>query len=153
MFLSYLRKLNREEIETYLKCMATVAAIDGHVHEKEREHFTKFMNILELPDNVKIQILDYFNNPPELRVLLPKMKNPYLKMLILQDAYMMAYIDGELHVKESRAIKEIIQLLEIKDHQVGRVEEWAKEGVDWYDKGEKLLKDSVFYQQIYKGPK
>ena len=152
MFLSYLRKLNREEVITYLKCMATIAAIDGRIHEKERERFTKFMNILDLSDDLKVQILDYFNNPPELRTILPKPKNPYLKMLIMQDAYMMAYIDGELHVKESRAIKEIIKLLEIKEHQISRVEEWAIEGVEWQNKGEKLLEDSIFYQQIYKGP-
>jgi uncharacterized tellurite resistance protein B-like protein len=150
MFISYLQKLNREEMITYLKCLATIAAIDGRVHEKEREHFTRFMNVLDLSDDVKVQILDYFNNPPELRPLLKQVSNPHLKMLIMQDAYMMAYIDGEFHVKESRAIKEIIKLLEIKEHQMSRVEEWAKEGVDWYTKGEKLLEDAIFYQRIYK---
>jgi tellurite resistance protein len=149
MFLSYLRKLNREEVVTYLKCMATVAAVDGDVHEKEREYFTTFMNILNLDDTVKVEILDYFNHPPELRSMLPKIKNPHLKMLILQDAYMMAYIDGDFHAKESRAIKDIIKLLEIKENQADRVAEWAKEGVEWHNRGEKLLQDSVFYERIY----
>jgi len=116
MFLTYIRKLNREEVVTYLKCMSTVAAIDGNIHEKEREYFTRLMTILDIPDDTQIEILDYFNNPPELRQMLLNIKNPYLKILILQDAYMMAYVDGDFHKKESKAIEEITRLLEIKEN-------------------------------------
>lgn len=150
MFLAYLQKLNREEVVTYLKSMATIASIDGEIHQKEKEYFTRLMNILSIEDELQVEIMNYFEQPPELRGLLMNIKNPHLKILILQDAYMMAYIDGDFKKVESRAINEIIRILEIKPGMVEKVSAWAKEGVKWQMEGEKLLESSIFYEKIYK---
>jgi hypothetical protein len=70
-------------------------------------------------------------------------------MMILQDAYTMAYIDGDFHKNESKAILEIAKMLGVKEGLLNKVRDWALKGVEWHSQGEKLLQESIFYEKIY----
>jgi uncharacterized tellurite resistance protein B-like protein len=149
MIFSYLQKLNMDELTTYLKCIASIAAVDGKIHQREKDYLLQMLSLLNIPEMERTKVVDSIKNPPDLKVMLKGVKNPHLKVLILQDAYMISYIDGDFHKSESKAISEIIKIFEIKEGLVNRVKDWAMKGIVWQTEGERLLKESIFYERIY----
>lgn len=149
MIPAYLHKLDHGEVTVYLKCVAAIANIDGKIHARERQYFLEILGLISLPDYMKTNLEKELDRPQDIRSLLKNVKNPYLKMMILQDAYTMAYIDGDFDKSESKAILEIAKMLGVKDGLLNKVRDWALKGVEWHSQGEKLLQESIFYEKIY----
>jgi tellurite resistance protein len=149
MIPAYLHKLDHGEVTVYMRCVASIANIDGKIHPRERQYFMQILGLISLPDYMKANLEKELDRPQDIRSLLKDVKNPYLKMMILQDAYTMAYIDGDFHKSESKAILDIGKLLGVKEGLLSKVKDWAIRGVEWHSQGEKLLQESIFYERVY----
>jgi DnaJ-domain-containing protein 1 len=77
-------------------------------------------------------------NPPALGPLLKEITDKKLKNQIIRDAYLMAYIDEEMHPKESDTLRTIANIFKLSEEQVELISRWAAKGQDWRKEGYEL---------------
>ena len=135
MFLYDLKDFGKEDMITYLKAMAAIAASDGKIHETETAYFNHMMELFDIPQASQMFIRQNMKNPPPLGPLLKQIDDPKMKIQILRDAYLMAYADEEMHPDESHALKTMAGIFKLDEEHVKRISEWAKKGYDWRKEG------------------
>jgi uncharacterized membrane protein YebE (DUF533 family) len=139
MLLFDLKDFNKEDMITYLKAMAAIAAIDGTIHDAEMAYFNHMMDLFNVPEYSKMSIRQNLKNPPALGPLLKVVEDDKLQKQIIRDAYLMAYIDEEMKPEESDALGTVCRIFKVDDEQIKKIEQWAKNGYNWRKEGQDLL--------------
>jgi len=138
MLLFDLQEFDKDQMITYLKTMAAIAAADGNIHESETAYFNHMMELFNIPESSRMFIRQNLKNPPKLGPLLKEITDKKLKNQIVRDAYLMAYIDEEMHPNESEALQTIAGIFKLSDEQVELISRWAAKGYDWRKEGYEL---------------
>lgn len=140
MLLLDLQDFSKEDMITYLKTMAAIAAVDGNIHDAEKAYFNHMMELFNIPESSRMFIRQNLKNPQPLGPLLKGVEDPKLKSQIVRDAYLMAYIDEEMHPEESHALNTIAGIFKMDKEQIKLISEWAEYGHEWRKKGYEISK-------------
>jgi len=135
MLLYDLKDFSKDDMTTYLKAMAAIAASDGSIHDTETAYFNHMMELFDIPQASQMFIRNNLKNPPPLGPLLKEIQDPKMKIHVLRDAYLMAYADEEMHPEEKHALKTMAGIFKLGEEDVAKISEWAKRGYDWRKEG------------------
>jgi uncharacterized tellurite resistance protein B-like protein len=138
MLLFDLAEFDKDQMITYLKTMAAIAAADGNIHASETAYFNHMMELFNIPESSRMFIRQNLKNPPALGPLLKELTDRKMKNQIIRDAYLMAYIDEEMHPDESEALNTIVNIFKLDEAQVELISRWAEKGHDWRKEGYSL---------------
>lgn len=109
--------------------LARVIYADGKVTETELEFFSRLSTALNI-QNADIDKLK------DQKVSFDKTTS---SMLFLTQAVQVCYVDGSYDESEKNELIKICQELDISENALEEVEKWVEEGIEWNNRGMKLL--------------
>ena len=127
-------RLNRDERVAMMELLEYLAKADGKVTELHHEVLGQYAELLE----VDISKLDGNLTPEE---LVPQFQSPANRVVVLQEVFRLAHLDGIFTIGEESAILDIASLMGFPMEFVRRVEQWVIDGLEWTLTGEKLIEE------------
>ncbi len=109
--------------------LARVIYADGKVTETELEFFSRLSTALNI-QNADIDKLK------DQKVSFDKTTS---SMFFLTQAIQVCYVDGSYDESEKNELIKICQELDISENALEEVEKWVEEGIEWNNRGMKLL--------------
>lgn len=131
--------LSTDQVLGYLKALAAVAAADGRIDESERHLFEAAMEDYGLPAHARTLVRQCLDNPPLVEPELRRVEDGAVRRVILRDAYLMAYADGEISDAERQRIDRIRAALRLPEDEARAAEAWVKEGLAWLERGDEMV--------------
>lgn len=129
--------LTQEAKINFLKGLIRIGKCDGEQDEKELFFYHQATIAMGIEENEREQIDSAWNDDKKIMVEFKESKE---KMFFFIQAIQLCWIDGHYTEREKQEIREIAQELGITEDAILEVETWVKEGIEWNNKGEKLLK-------------
>jgi tellurite resistance protein len=127
-------RLNRDERMAMMELLAYLAKTDGKITEVNQEVLREYAELLEVdPPEIDSDI-----TPEE---LVPQFQSPASRVVVLQEVFRLANLDGVFTIGEESAIIDIASLMGFPMEFVQRVEQWVLDGLDWTLTGEKLIEE------------
>ena len=99
MFPSSLNQLNLEERKAHAELMVIIASIDGELVQEELMMIESLMGSCMLHPEMRVDIRNMLNNPPEFDKTVDILSETGLK-LALRDGALLSAVDGEYDKKE-----------------------------------------------------
>jgi hypothetical protein len=106
----------------------------------EPEEYILFKNVmlsLQLPEKIQQYFEDLIKLPDNLIDISFDSKKQSL--FFLKEGIQLGYIDGNYDTEEKQVIYKIADKLGISKDSVEKIEKWVLEGMEWVQRGEKLL--------------
>ena len=131
----FAENLTTEEKGAMLRLMAFIVAADGEVKPQEVAY------IDSVASAVSVSATGVFHEIEgvELRTICGEFERDKAKRIVLMEVISSALSDGVMHPTEMEGIKAIASLMEIDSASVDSLVAWARDGIVWRDRGEKLL--------------
>ncbi len=131
--------LTTDQVLLYLKTLAGVAAADGDVSEAERAMFEATMADYGLPEEVRKLIRACFDAPPTVDLELRRLQDAAVRRLLLRDAWLMAYADGNVSEAERLKLTALLEALRLPPAEAAAAEGWVREGLNWIERGDEMV--------------
>jgi uncharacterized tellurite resistance protein B-like protein len=128
-------RLNRDERTAMMELLWYIAKTDGNAPEVYQELLRDYAEILEVDPSE----IDGDLTPEE---LVPQFQNPASRVVVLQEVFRLAQLDGVFTIGEESVILDIASLMGFPMEFVQRVERWVIDGIEWTLNGEKLIDES-----------
>ena len=125
-------RLNRDERMAMMELLAYLAKTDGKITDVNQEVLREYAELL----GVDPADLDGDLTPEE---LVPQFQSPASRVVVLQEVFRLANLDGIFTIGEESAILDIASLMGFPMEFVQRVEKWVLDGLEWTLQGEKLI--------------
>ena len=125
-------RLNRDERVAMMELLAYLAKTDGKLSDVNQEVLREYAELLEIDPGA----IDSDLTPEE---LVPQFQNPASRVVVLQEVFRLANLDGVFTIGEESAILDIASLMGFPMEFVQRVEQWVLDGLEWTLQGEKLI--------------
>ena len=129
-------RLNRDERLAMMELLWYLAKTDGKMPEVYHDLLREYAELLE----VESDDIDGDLTPEE---LVPQFQSPASRVVVLQEVFRLAQLDGIFTIGEESAILDIASLMGFPMEFVQRVEQWVIDGIEWTLTGEKLLDEST----------
>jgi len=130
-----IERLNHDERMAMMELLMYLAKTDGKMPELYHDVLREYAEILE----VDLREIDGDLTPEE---LVPQFQSPSSRVVVLQEVFRLAQLDGIFTIGEESVILDIASLMGFPMDFVQRVEQWVIEGMEWTLRGEQLLEES-----------
>jgi len=110
-----------EETTALIKALVPVAWADGHYADKEKEILTALLDAYEATDAEKTAILEYAKEKRTLEDINVQDLSAGDRRVLLQNAVLMSFADGEQHPAESKLLGELAAKLRIPEAEAKTV--------------------------------
>lgn len=127
-------RLNHEERVAMMELLGCLAKVDGKIPEVYQEVLREYAELMEVdPAEVNTDA-----TPEE---LVPQFQSPASRVVVLQEVFRLAHLDGIFTIGEESAILDIASLMGFPMEFVQRVEKWVLDGMEWNLQGERLIEE------------
>jgi hypothetical protein len=127
-------RLNRDERVAMMELLAYLSKTDGKVSDLYHDVLREYAELLEIdPDEIIGDL-----TPEE---LVPQFQSPASRVVVLQEVFRLAQLDGVFTIGEESAILDIASLMGFPMEFVQRVEQWVIDGIEWTLTGERLIEE------------
>jgi uncharacterized tellurite resistance protein B-like protein len=135
------RILNTKNSRTsFMKGLIYIAKADGKIDESEKQFFTNAMVALELSKEDINSLQEILNNKDNfINVTDLKFDSKKQKLFFFREVIQLCYIDQSYSEREKTLIENIRVKVGISKEDILKIEGWVKEGIEWSQRGEKLL--------------
>lgn len=131
--------LNRNDQINFLKSLIIIAHADGVVDKNENVIIDQYMGVLNLNEFEKKEISESLENPPLIEEVINQFIDNRAKLLLLMEAYNIAYIDNDFSFFEKKTIDKIIKNLNIPIEKAKEIEKWVKKKVKLRKQGLEII--------------
>lgn len=130
-----LERLSQNEQRALMELLLYLAKADGRVDEIEREVIENYTGIVD----IRLDTLNGNLTPDE---LVPQFQSPASRVVVLQELFRLAHLDGLFDPDEQDVVLEIADMMNIPDEFLEKIERWVIDGLRWVWRGEELLDDA-----------
>lgn len=138
MFPSSLNQLNLEERKAHAELMVIIASIDGELVQEELMMIESLMGSCMLHPEMRVDIRNMLNNPPEFDKTVSVLSETGLK-LALRDGALLSAVDGEYDKKELRILSAIAKKAGVEKETMSKLFEWVEHTWNLYNECESIL--------------
>lgn len=138
MFPGSLNQLNLEERKAHAELMVIIASIDGELVQEELMMIESLMGSCMLHPEIRVDIRNMLNNPPEIENTISALSETGLK-LALRDGALLSAVDGEYDKKELRILSSIAKEADIDKDTMSKLFEWVEKTWNIYNDCESIL--------------
>lgn len=138
MFPSSLNQLNLEERKAHAELMVIIASIDGELVQEELMMIESLMGSCMLHPEMRVDIRNMLNNPPEFDKTVSVLSETGLK-LALRDGALLSAVDGEYDKKELRILSAIAKKAGVEKETMSKLFEWVEHTLNLYNECESIL--------------
>jgi len=118
--------------------MVIIASIDGALVQEELMLIESIMGSSMLHPEMRVDIRNMLNNPPEFEKTISFLSETGLK-LALRDGALLSAVDGEYDKKELRILSSIAKHAGVEKDTMSKLFEWVEEIWKSYNNGESIL--------------
>jgi len=138
LFPGSLNQLNLEERKAHAELMVIIASIDGELVQEELMMIESLMGSCMLHPEIRVDIRNMLNNPPEFEKTVSVLSKTGLK-LALRDGTLLSAVDGEYDKKELRILSSIAKKADIDEGTMSKLFEWVEKTWNLYNDCESIL--------------
>lgn len=138
MFPSSLNQLNLEERKAHAELMVIIASIDGELVQEELMMIESLMGSCMLHPEMRVDIRNMLNNPPEFDKTVSVLSETGLK-LALRDGALLSAVDGEYDKKELRILSAVAKKAGVEKETMSKLFEWVEHTWNLYNECESIL--------------
>jgi hypothetical protein len=138
LFPSSLNQLNLEERKAHAELMVIIASIDGELVQEELMMIESLMGSCMLHPEMRVDIRNMLNNPPEFDKTVSVLSETGLK-LALRDGALLSAVDGEYDKKELRILSAIAKKAGVEKETMSKLFEWVEHTLNLYNECESIL--------------
>ncbi|MDP6333177.1 MAG: hypothetical protein QF479_00915 [Candidatus Poseidoniaceae archaeon] len=138
MFPSSLNQLSLEERKAHAELMVIIASIDGELVQEELIMIESLMGTCMLHPEMRVDIRNMLNNPPEFDKAINVLSDVGLK-LVLRDGALLSAVDGEYAKKELRILSKIAKRAGVDKEAMSKLFEWVENIWNLYNESESVL--------------
>lgn len=138
LFPSSLNQLNLEERKAHAELMVIIASIDGELVQEELMMIESLMGSCMLHPEMRVDIRNMLNNPPEFDKTVSVLSETGLK-LALRDGALLSAVDGEYDKKELRILSAIAKKAGVEKETMSKLFEWVEHTWNLYNECESIL--------------
>ena len=138
MFPSSLNQLNLEERKAHAELMVIIASIDGELVQEELMMIESLMGSCMLHPEMRVDIRNMLNNPPEFDKTVSVLSETGLK-LALRDGALLSAVDGEYDKKELRILSAVAKKAGVEKKTMSKLFEWVEHTWNLYNECESIL--------------
>ncbi|RJU83698.1 MAG: TerB family tellurite resistance protein [Candidatus Poseidoniales archaeon] len=138
MFPNSLNELSLDERKAHAELMVIIASIDGALVQEELMLIESIMGSSMLHPEMRVDIRNMLNNPPEFEKTISFLSETGLK-LALRDGALLSAVDGEYDKKELRILSSIAKHAGVEKDTMSKLFEWVEEIWKSYNNGESIL--------------
>ncbi len=138
LFPSSLNQLNLEERKAHAELMVIIASIDGELVQEELMMIESLMGSCMLHPEMRVDIRNMLNNPPEFDKTVDILSETGLK-LALRDGALLSAVDGEYDKKELRILSAIAKKAGVEKETMSKLFEWVEHTWNLYNECESIL--------------
>ncbi|MBT5735241.1 MAG: TerB family tellurite resistance protein [Euryarchaeota archaeon] len=138
LFPSSLNQLNLEERKAHAELMVIIASIDGELVQEELMMIESLMGSCMLHPEMRVDIRNMLNNPPEFDKTVSVLSETALK-LALRDGALLSAVDGEYDKKELRILSAIAKKAGVEKETMSKLFEWVEHTLNLYNECESIL--------------
>lgn len=138
LFPSSLNQLNLEERKAHAELMVIIASIDGELVQEELMMIESLMGSYMLHPEMRVDIRNMLNNPPEFDKTVSVLSETALK-LALRDGALLSAVDGEYDKKELRILSAIAKKAGVEKETMSKLFEWVEHTLNLYNECESIL--------------
>lgn len=138
MFPSSLNQLNLEERKAHAELMVIIASIDGELVQEELMMIESLMGSCMLHPEMRVDIRNMLNNPPEFDKVVDILSETGLK-IALRDGALLSAVDGEYDKKELRILSAIAKKAGVEKETMSKLFEWVEHTWNLYNECESIL--------------
>ena len=138
MFPSSLNQLNLEERKAHAELMVIIASIDGELVQEELMMIESLMGSCMLHPEMRVDIRNMLNNPPEFDKTVSVLSETALK-LALRDGALLSAVDGEYDKKELRILSAIAKKAGVEKETMSKLFEWVEHTLNLYNECESII--------------
>jgi len=138
LFPSSLNQLSLEERKAHAELMVIIASIDGELVQEELIMIESLMGTCMLHPEMRVDIRNMLNNPPEFDKAINVLSDVGLK-LVLRDGALLSAVDGEYAKKELRILSKIAKRAGVDKEAMSKLFEWVENIWNLYNESESVL--------------
>jgi len=138
LFPNSLNELSLDERKAHAELMVIIASIDGALVQEELMLIESIMGSSMLHPEMRVDIRNMLNNPPEFEKTISFLSETGLK-LALRDGALLSAVDGEYDKKELRILSSIAKHAGVEKDTMSKLFEWVEEIWKSYNNGESIL--------------
>jgi len=138
LFPSSLNQLNLEERKAHAELMVIIASIDGELVQEELMMIESLMGSCMLHPEMRVDIRNMLNNPPEFDKTVSVLSETGLK-LALRDGALLSAVDGVYDKKELRILSAIAKKAGVEKETMSKLFEWVEHTLNLYNECESIL--------------
>tara|TARA_B100000902_G_scaffold274936_1_gene260756 strand:- start:224 stop:655 length:432 start_codon:yes stop_codon:yes gene_type:complete len=138
LFPNSLNELSLDERKAHAELMVIIASIDGELVQEELMMIESIMGSSMLHPEMRVDIRNMLNNPPEFEKTIGFLSETGLK-LALRDGALLSAVDGEYDKKELRILSSIAKHAGVEKDTMSKLFEWVEEIWKSYNNGESIL--------------
>jgi hypothetical protein len=122
----------------YASILVLVASADGELVREEFCAIESLMGRILIHPEVRIDIRNLLNDPPDLDELLTTIDSSLIKF-VLRDAALVAAVDGDYDAAELKLIKRLATAAEVNDNTLKEIFDWVNSGLTWHHQSLNIL--------------
>jgi DNA-binding phage protein len=130
--------LNLEERKAHAELMVIIASIDGELVQEELMMIESLMGSCMLHPEMRVDIRNMLNNPPEFDKTVSVLSETGLK-LALRDGALLSAVDGEYDKKELRILSAVAKKAGVEKETMSKLFEWVEHTWNLYNECESIL--------------
>ena len=138
LFPNSLNDLSLEERKAHAELMVIIASIDGELVQEELMLIESIMGSSMLHPEMRVDIRNMLNNPPDFEKTISFLSNTGLK-LALRDGALLSAVDGEYNKKELRILSSIAKNAGVDKVTMSKLFEWVESIWNSYNDSESIL--------------
>ena len=128
-----------EDRLVFVKIMAYIAQIDNKTSLEEKHVIDDMIFTWRINEQGINDIYEILEKGTDLEILLSSIQNKKTGYLLIQELVTLASIDNNYDNIEKEAISKIASKLAISSTRVKSIEQWVSEGINWRERGLKLI--------------
>jgi uncharacterized membrane protein YebE (DUF533 family) len=122
----------------YASILVLVASADGELVREEFCAIESLMGRILIHPEVRIDIRNLLNDPPDIDELLTTIDSSLIKF-VLRDAALVAAVDGDYDAAELKLIKRLATAAEVNDKILKEIFDWVNSGLTWHHQSLNIL--------------
>lgn len=125
-----------ESKENFLKGLIRLAMLDGTVSDEEKNYFLLSAKGFGLSDESILELNKYFTGTEKINI---SFETKPEKLFFIREGIQICAVDGRYDEKEREEIRILSNELNISNEEVTKLENWVTEGLEWQERGNKLI--------------
>ena len=138
MFTDPLGDCSPSDKRIYASILVLVASADGELVREEFCAIESLMGRILIHPEVRIDIRNLLNDPPDIDELLTTIDSSLIKF-VLRDAALVAAVDGDYDAAELKLIKRLATAAEVNDKILKEIFDWVNSGLTWHHQSLNIL--------------